>query len=157
MLTLDSVLFSVFINNYDYGIRLEDIQRNRMQNYIYELAKWEKDWSSTGTIFYTQQTVQIQNGGGGGGEGNRLGNSSARRDAGVTVNDKLSMSQQRHIVVKIASVTLRYRTRSKDFETWINPLVLQKHSQYAASRLGHCSSGKCGLEKNPKGRKPSKK
>lgn len=55
--------------------------------------------------------------GGGGGEGNRLGNSSARRDAGVTVNDKLSMSQQRHIVVKIASVTLRYRTRSKDFET----------------------------------------
>lgn len=51
------------------------------------------------------------------GEGNRLGNSSARRDAGVTVNDKLSTSQQRHIVVKIASVTLRYRTRSKDFET----------------------------------------
>ena len=48
---------------------------------------------------------------------NRLGNSSARKDAGVTVNDKLSMSQQRHIVVKIASVTLRYRNRSKGFET----------------------------------------
>lgn len=38
---------------------------------------------------------------------NRLGNSSAK-DVGVTVNNKLSMSQQRHIVVKMANVILRY-------------------------------------------------
>lgn len=48
---------------------------------------------------------------------NRLGNSSAKKDVGVTVNDKLSMSQQRHIVVKTASVILRYRKRNKVFET----------------------------------------
>jgi len=39
---------------------------------------------------------------------NRLGNSSAKKDVGVTVNNKLSMSQQRHIVVKMANVILRY-------------------------------------------------
>lgn len=68
-------------------------------------------------ILHSTDCTNTEWGGGGGeGGGNRLGNSSARKDAGVTVNDKLSMSQQRHIVVKIASVTLRYRTRSKDFE-----------------------------------------
>lgn len=37
----------------------------------------------------------------------KLGNSSAKKDVGVTV----SMSQQHHIVVKMAGVILRYRNK----------------------------------------------
>lgn len=54
----------------------------------------------------------------------RLGNSSAEMGVGVTVNDKPSMSQQCHTVVKMASVTLRYRNKNKVSETGINPSVL---------------------------------
>lgn len=47
----------------------------------------------------------------------RLGNSSAKMGVGVTVNDKPSMSQRCHTVVKMASVTPRYRNKNKVSET----------------------------------------
>lgn len=83
---------------------------------------------------------------------NRLGNSSAK-EVGVTVKDKPSMSQQHHIVVKMASVILRYRNRNKIFETGIDPSILLSTSKNTAG-LEHCTSGKCGLEeKSPEARK----
>lgn len=41
----------------------------------------------------------------------KLGNSSAKKDVGVTADDKVGMSQQHHIVVKMADVILRYRNK----------------------------------------------
>lgn len=72
---------------------------------------------------------------------NRLGNSSAKKDVGVTVNDKPSMSQQRHIVVKMASVIPRYRNRHKAFETWIGASILLGTGKNTAG-LEHCTPGK---------------
>lgn len=70
---------------------------------------------------------------------------------GVTVNDKPSMSQQCHTVVKMASVTLRYT------ETKIRFLrqesILLFYPALARTLAGHCTPGKRGVKENsPKGR-----